>query len=198
MQVICTMWVHTSMFCAENMLCLCKPPEGNIASLTMGSIGVEDLVLISCTYKSLVRQTQILYGLGVPWWACCCQFIQTTATQKGASCLLISTAVFSSSLAQPQARATSSTGSEVVMSHTVSSHSTRHCGQLHQRQWWPAQRQRVHFLFHSSYCLPSWLPAMCQWKCKDYLFSAKNINRKGIFPPAFQKWMEFSCRISDL
>lgn len=77
------------MFCTVYMLCLCKhgmsallslhqdvdgegPPEGTIASLTMGLIGAEDLILISRTYKSLVRQTRILYGLGALWWACCC------------------------------------------------------------------------------------------------------------------------------
>lgn len=43
-------------------------------------------------------------------------------------CLLISAAVFSSSAAQPQARATSCSSSEEVMSHTVSSHSSSICG----------------------------------------------------------------------
>ena len=116
---------------------------------------------------------------------------------NGASCLLICTAVLSSSPAQPQARATSSTGSEAVMSHTVGSHSTSHCGRLRWRPWLPAPRQTVHFLFHSSCCLPRWLPALCQWQFKLYLFSAQDINRKGIFPPAFQKWMEFSCGALD-
>lgn len=37
----------------------------------------------------------------------------------------------------------------------------------------------------------------CQWQFKLYLFSAQDINRKGIFPPAFQKWMEFSCSVLD-
>ncbi len=122
-----------------------------------------------------------------------------TATQTwGASCLLISTAVFNSSPVQPQTRASSSTGSDAVMSHTVSSHSTSRCGQLH---WWarlPAQKQTVDFLLYSFICLPHRLPALCQWQCKRDLFSAQDLNHRGIFPPAFQKWMEFSCSILSL
>lgn len=43
-----------------------------------------------------------------------------------------------------------------------------------------------------------WLPALCQWQCRRYLFSADDINRKGTFLPAFQKWMEFRCSVLGL
>lgn len=174
------------------MLCLCEPdisaslslhqyvdgggpPEGSVVCLTVWLLGVEDPVLISCTVviscgadSDSVWAWRTLVGQLLPMsW-----FIQMTATQTwGASCLLISTAVVDSSPAQPQARATSSAGSGAVMSHTLGWHSTSHCGRLHWRPWLPAQRQTVHFLFHSSYCLPHWLPAQCQWQCKRYLFS---------------------------
>lgn len=153
LQVICIIWVHTSVCydCVYGMsrrawhICttICSSVHWWWRTTLWGFLGGEDPVLISCTVliscgtskdSSWARCTLVGLPLPMSW------FIQVTATQTwGAVCLLISTAVFSSSLAQPQAGATSTTGSEVVISHTVSSHSTSHCGRLHGwRPWLPA------------------------------------------------------------
>lgn len=143
-------------------------------------LGVGDPVLISCSWG----RPRFLVGL-----AHSCGPAASTQTWR-ASCLLISTAVFSSSPAQPQARAASSTGSEVVASRTVSSHSTRHCGRLDQRQSWPAERPLPFILLAASLAarpVPVVMPEFC-----FFSLSPKNQkNHKGIFPPAFKKWMEF-------
>lgn len=62
----------------------------------------------------------------------------------------------------------------------------------------PHTRRRVLFLSHSSDGLASLqgLPALCQSPCRRYLFFAWDGNRRGIFPSALQKWMEFSCSFS--
>lgn len=129
--------VHRSVFWIGHVLAMMTfnicirisssgPPEENILCLTR----CRSRVLISCSWG----RPRFLVGL-----AHSCGPAASTQT-LGATCLLICTAVFSSSPAQPQARATSSTGSEVVVSRTGSPHSTGHCGWLDQRQSWPAQR----------------------------------------------------------
>lgn len=114
------------------------PPEENISVW----LGVGARVLICCSWG----RPRFLVGL-----AHSCGPAASTQT-LGASCLLICSAVFSSSPLQPQAKAASSTGSEVVASRTGSPHSTGHCGRLDQRQSWPPAFQKwVEFLYGFSH-----------------------------------------------
>lgn len=116
------------------------PPEGGVVCLTAGLLDGEDPALINSTNLLQGRQG-LLMGLARSGGSAAAMswFIQMTAAQTWeVCCLLISTTVLNSYPAQPQARATSSTGSEVVMSHTVGSHSTSHCGRLHWQPWLPA------------------------------------------------------------
>lgn len=50
---------------------------------------------------------------------------------------------------------------------------------------------------HLTGCLACCQPC-ASGNVKRYLFSTEDINHKGIFPPAFQKWVEFSCRVLGL
>lgn len=153
----------------------------------------KDPVLISCT--NVLRDRQgFLMGLARPSGPCCCHAMThpNESLSDGASRLLISTAVLDSSPARSEARAASSTGSEVVMSHTAGSHSTRLWGRPRRRPRLPARRQTVRIPVHSSPWRPLWLPFLGQWWCEMHLFSAQGINRKGTFPPVLQKWKEFS------
>lgn len=160
------------------------------------------LFWLAVLYKSLLGQTRIPHGLGVLCWTSRCQRHESWRDNDSHSKLrelVVCLSSLLSSTPHQHSKTLSLKPQPLALKQSCLTHwahippdTVDGCADYLRKD-----KLSTSSSIHLTGCLACCQPC-ASGNVKRYLFSTEDINHKGIFPPAFQKWVEFSCRVLGL